>query len=672
MDNYLGREGLSWFFGVIEDRNDPLFLNRVRVRIYGAHTHDKQKIATPDLPWAEVLMPTTSPSLSGLGLTTHGLVEGSTVMGFYRDGQERQEPVVMGSFIGIPQQYYRIDEKIDDKGTRSFSKIGRTTTDGFNDPRLSDASSYEGTPDGVNPPHIQRTEGLTLDLKNSPRKDGLTAGVNYPKSEYIGNSDVNFLSQGDSTKYPIINLAKGEPNREYVQPKYPFNHVTESESGHVIEIDDTPNYERLHLFHRKGTRLEVDKDGTAIEKIVKDKYTLILGENKVKIQGAVDIEIGESIASNAVAAAGGASALTASTITNIVDSSGKLTEATKTKLKATGITDEQIETVESAGTFSEALSTATEEALDVFTDSTKVNDNATISAVLGVVEGVSQGADGVESVIAQVSEAVPDLPTEAITSLTNEFNTLSNIADNPTTLLTSDGIETLSNSVTASIDSATSILSNIPGVTGEQLTAVGDKLTSVLGSASAGIESMNAVVTEKVSAAVTTAVTAVFGEEAAAQAAEVVSEQMVGAISGVALGAVAGAFGSALVNIDVAGGAKIKTKGSANLISFGSTSITTTMSTNITTLTGGTNITTLVGNTNITNAVGAINLTAPLINSTGIFNHNGLMNVTGLLTGTAITAPIIQSGAAFLATHTHVVPGVETGAGVANTLPGAG
>ena len=120
MDNYLGREGLSWFFGVIEDRNDPLFLNRVRVRIYGAHTHDKQKIATPDLPWAEVLMPTTSPSLSGLGLTTHGLVEGSTVMGFYRDGQERQEPVVMGSFIGIPQQYYRIDEKIDDKGTRSF------------------------------------------------------------------------------------------------------------------------------------------------------------------------------------------------------------------------------------------------------------------------------------------------------------------------------------------------------------------------------------------------------------------------------------------------------------------------------------------------------------------------------------------------------------------------
>ena len=60
---FQGKEGLIWFTGVVEDRNDPLFLNRVRVRIYGNHTHDKQLIATPDLPWSDVMMPTTSPSL---------------------------------------------------------------------------------------------------------------------------------------------------------------------------------------------------------------------------------------------------------------------------------------------------------------------------------------------------------------------------------------------------------------------------------------------------------------------------------------------------------------------------------------------------------------------------------------------------------------------------------
>ena len=47
-------------------------------------------------------------------------------------------------------------------------------------------------------------------------------------------------------------------------------------------------FERIHLYHRKGTRFEIDKDGTSIEKVVKDKYTLILGNDTVKIQGTVD------------------------------------------------------------------------------------------------------------------------------------------------------------------------------------------------------------------------------------------------------------------------------------------------------------------------------------------------------------------------------------------------
>ena len=182
---FQGKKGLIWFTGVVEDRNDPLFLNRVRVRIYGVHTHDKQLIATPDLPWSTVLMPTTSPSLSGLGTTTHGLVEGSTVMGFWRDDYEMQDPVIIGSFIGIPQSFYRIDETIDDQGTRNFTQIERTTEEGFNDPRLEDVESYEGTPDGPNPEHINRNYGLTLDLKNSPKSGGSNAAVSYPREDYL-------------------------------------------------------------------------------------------------------------------------------------------------------------------------------------------------------------------------------------------------------------------------------------------------------------------------------------------------------------------------------------------------------------------------------------------------------------------------------------------------------
>ena len=287
---YQGKDGFYWFTGIVEDRNDPLFLNRVRVRIFGAHSYDKQKIATPDLPWCEVMMPVTSSSLSGLGTTTHGLVEGSFIIGFFRDAVENQDPIVMGSIIGNPQKFSRVDETIDDKGTRSYTEIDRKSTDGFNDPRLESESSYKGTPDGPNPEHIQRSYGLTLGLDKSPRRDGESKGVSYPKETYIGTSSVNLLARATDhesennapvkdayptnviedgglgkTLYQAIKKSTGEKLDEdrlsWVKPKYPFNHVYESESGHVIEIDDTPDYERINVFHRSGARIEINNKG---------------------------------------------------------------------------------------------------------------------------------------------------------------------------------------------------------------------------------------------------------------------------------------------------------------------------------------------------------------------------------------------------------------------------
>ena len=297
---YQGKTGFNWFTGIVEDRNDPLFLNRVRVRIYGSHSHDKQMIATTDLPWSEVMMPTTSPSLSGLGTTTHGLVEGSTVMGFYRDHLEMQDPVVIGSFIGTPQEFYRVDEEVDNEGTRKFTKIPRSPKDGFNDPRLDSESSYQGTPDGPSPKHINRAYGLTLGLDKSPKNQGGDEAINYPRELYIGTSDVNVLARDyDDKTYPVINLVDGEGKQEglfgppirHINPKYPFNHVHETESGHVLELDDTPDFERIHLYHRTGTRVEIDKDGSYVEKVVKDKYSVVLGDDTVTISGNVTVNI---------------------------------------------------------------------------------------------------------------------------------------------------------------------------------------------------------------------------------------------------------------------------------------------------------------------------------------------------------------------------------------------
>ena len=53
-------------------------------------------------------MPVTAPALSGLGMSPHGLVEGSTVMGIYRDEKDMQDFVVIGSLFGRPSNKWKI------------------------------------------------------------------------------------------------------------------------------------------------------------------------------------------------------------------------------------------------------------------------------------------------------------------------------------------------------------------------------------------------------------------------------------------------------------------------------------------------------------------------------------------------------------------------------------
>ena len=132
----------NFYTGVVEDRFDPLSLGRVRVRLYGLHTDDKKLISTGDLPWSDVLMPTTSPSLSGLGLSPHGLVDGSTVMGFFRDEDEMQDFVVIGSLFGRPSEKYKID------GGDSNKQVDRGPDKGFNDSRYADSAAFKDSVDG--------------------------------------------------------------------------------------------------------------------------------------------------------------------------------------------------------------------------------------------------------------------------------------------------------------------------------------------------------------------------------------------------------------------------------------------------------------------------------------------------------------------------------------------
>ena len=100
--DFMGRDGFIWFAGVVEDRQDPLKLGRCRVRCLGYHTEDKNVLPTSDLPWAHPLLPITSSGVSGIGQTPLGLLEGSWVIGFFRDADTKQDAVILGSLPGKP------------------------------------------------------------------------------------------------------------------------------------------------------------------------------------------------------------------------------------------------------------------------------------------------------------------------------------------------------------------------------------------------------------------------------------------------------------------------------------------------------------------------------------------------------------------------------------------
>ena len=95
----IGADGFSWWIGQIESEKnaDPKKSGRYRVRIIGQHLKDCDSTPTDQLPWANVVMPVTTPFSDG-GATgaSVDLRQGNWVVGFYLDN-DKQKPIIMGS-----------------------------------------------------------------------------------------------------------------------------------------------------------------------------------------------------------------------------------------------------------------------------------------------------------------------------------------------------------------------------------------------------------------------------------------------------------------------------------------------------------------------------------------------------------------------------------------------
>ena len=87
-------------------------------------------------------------------------------------------------------------------------------------------------------------------------------GVGPVKKEYIGEL--------------------GEKKTEYAA-KYPYNKTITTTSGHVLELDDTPKAERIHVYHKSGSYVEIFPDGTIITKSMKDSVSVTVNDHAISV-----------------------------------------------------------------------------------------------------------------------------------------------------------------------------------------------------------------------------------------------------------------------------------------------------------------------------------------------------------------------------------------------------
>ena len=264
--DFMGKMGFQWFVGVVEDRNDPQKVGRVRVRCLGYHTPDKGKLPTADLPWAHVMNPITSATVSGVGQTPLGMVEGTWCVGFFVDGEDAQQPHIIGTLPGVPTQL----------------PAGL----GFEDPN-SNYPKYKETDVNRLAVGDENNPHKTITLRKADRTTNIGNADFYatdmPLIDSDGASAQQNLAEDDGTEF-------SEPEIPY-GAKYPHNHVYESEAGHLKEYDDTPNKERIHERHSTGTGYEIDELGTKVQRVKKDNYQLISGDHFELIKGTSNVTI---------------------------------------------------------------------------------------------------------------------------------------------------------------------------------------------------------------------------------------------------------------------------------------------------------------------------------------------------------------------------------------------
>jgi len=213
--------------------------------------------------------PITSATVSGIGQSPLGAVEGTWVVGFFQDGGDAQQPIIIGTLPGKPTELPDTESKL-----------------GFQDAVNGAYPKYKDETDvnrlSVNDKDLPHST-LTIRKADVDKKvgtaqiDGIFEGVAPIPTD---------LDEGGTVdkRDVVVGGEWSEPETPYAA-EYPHNHVYESEAGHIREIDDTPTKERIHERHSSGSGYEIHPDGSKVTRVKQDNYTIVTNDDYTHIKG---------------------------------------------------------------------------------------------------------------------------------------------------------------------------------------------------------------------------------------------------------------------------------------------------------------------------------------------------------------------------------------------------
>ena len=177
-----------------------------------------------------------------------------------------------------------------------------------------------------------------LSAETQAQLDSIKEQILFEQPLFPEDSDKEFDTVPENSKIDAANGGKVERKAASVgglsdpyNAQYPYNHVTYTESGHILEFDDTPGHERINIQHRSGAYIEIHPDGHIV--IAANKNHQQSEELHIGVSGDAKIDVGGDMKTSV-----GGSAYIGTRGDVLVESIGNINVKTegRTNIKSTG------------------------------------------------------------------------------------------------------------------------------------------------------------------------------------------------------------------------------------------------------------------------------------------------------------------------------------------------